>query len=229
MVQQENKKNLQIAIDGLTASGKSTIAKILASKLNIMYLDTGAMYRAFTYLCISNNIELTNKFEIVKMLNFFNYSVKNCENEEKVFLNNKDVTLEIRQTEITNNTSKISQIPEVREFMVKMQKKIAENNSIVMDGRDIGSRVLKNADYKFYINADIDIRAKRRYLDYLKKYNSNDITYEQVKKDIEMRDFLDTKLENSPMKEIPSDSIVIMNNLSLDEVIDSMLKKILSI
>ncbi|MCL6500807.1 MAG: (d)CMP kinase, partial [Candidatus Pacearchaeota archaeon] len=146
-----------IAIDGPAGAGKSTIAKTVAEKLNMTYIDTGAMYRAFTLKALMNNIKSIQ--EIIEMIK--NTSIEIINN--KVFLDGKDVTDKIRERQITQTVSKIAQIPEVRFFLVEMQKKMAEKKGVVMDGRDIGTTVLPDAEYKFFLTAEIKERARRRF------------------------------------------------------------------
>ncbi len=206
---------MQIAIDGPAGSGKSTVAKKIAEKLNIIYIDTGAMYRAITLklkdidkkyyqeACNNTNIEFINN---------------------KIFLDGKDVSLQIRSEEISILTSDISKIDFVRKKLVSIQKEIADKNSVVMEGRDITTVVLPDADYKFYLNASPEIRAKRRTLQLKEKGLNAD--YEEILRDIKKRDNNDIKRENSPLK-VADDAIVIdSSNLTADESIEKILSYI---
>lgn len=206
---------MQIAIDGPAGSGKSTVAKKIAEKLNIIYIDTGAMYRAITLklkdidkkyyqeACNNTNIEFINN---------------------KIFLDGKDVSLQIRSEEISKLTSDISKIDFVRKKLVSIQKEIADKNSVVMEGRDITTVVLPDADYKFYLNASPEIRAKRRTLQLKEKGLNAD--YEEILRDIKKRDNNDIKRENSPLK-VADDAIVIdSSNLTADESIEKILSYI---
>ncbi|WP_406823084.1 (d)CMP kinase [Peptoniphilus lacrimalis] len=206
---------MQIAIDGPAGSGKSTVAKKIAEKLNIIYIDTGAMYRAITLklkdidkkfyeeACNNTNIEFINN---------------------KIFLDGKDVSSQIRSEEISKLTSDISKIDFVRKKLVSIQKEIADKNSVVMEGRDITTVVLPDADYKFYLNASPEIRAKRRTLQLKEKGLKAD--YEEILRDIKKRDNNDIKRENSPLK-VADDAIVIdSSNLTAEESIEKILSYI---
>lgn len=206
---------MQIAIDGPAGSGKSTVAKKIAEKLNIIYIDTGAMYRAITLklkdidkkyyqeACNNTNIEFINN---------------------KIFLDGKDVSSQIRSEEISKLTSDISKIDFVRKKLVSIQKEIADKNSVVMEGRDITTVVLPDADYKFYLNASPEIRAKRRTLQLKEKGLNAD--YEEILRDIKKRDNNDIKRENSPLK-VADDAIVIdSSNLTAEESIEKILSYI---
>lgn len=206
---------MQIAIDGPAGSGKSTVAKKIAEKLNIIYIDTGAMYRAITLklkdidkkfyeeACNNTNIEFINN---------------------KIFLDGKDVSSQIRSEEISKLTSDISKIDFVRKKLVSIQKEIADKNSVVMEGRDITTVVLPDADYKFYLNASPEIRAKRRTLQLKEKGLNAD--YEEILRDIKKRDNNDIKREKSPLK-VADDAIVIdSSNLTAEESIEKILSYI---
>lgn len=206
---------MQIAIDGPAGSGKSTVAKKIAEKLNIIYIDTGAMYRAITLklkgidkkfyeeACNNTNIEFINN---------------------KIFLDGKDVSSQIRSEEISKLTSDISKIDFVRKKLVSIQKEIADKNSVVMEGRDITTVVLPDADYKFYLNASPEIRAKRRTLQLKEKGLNAD--YKEIIRDIKKRDNNDIKRENSPLK-VADDAIVIdSSNLTAEESIEKILSYI---
>ena len=206
---------MQIAIDGPAGSGKSTVAKKIAEKLNIIYIDTGAMYRAMTLklkdidkkfyeeACNNTNIEFINN---------------------KIFLDGKDVSSQIRSEEISKLTSDISKIDFVRKKLVSIQKEIADKNSVVMEGRDITTVVLPDADYKFYLSASPEIRAKRSTIQLKEKGLNAD--YEEILRDIKKRDNNDIKRENSPLK-VADDAIVIdSSNLTADESIEKILSYI---
>lgn len=207
--------NFIIALDGPSGSGKSTIANILAKKLKISYLNTGSMYRALTLFFLENGITNEDKIELDFLQN-----IKIDINEDRVFLNGKDVSEEIRNKIVTENVSWVSSIPLVRKYLVDMQRKISENKSIILDGRDIGTVVFPNAKYKFFLVASSEIRAKRRY-----EQNEIDKSLEEIQKDIEKRDYIDSHREISPLKKA-SDAIEIdSSNLTIDETINEILGK----
>lgn len=204
-----------IALDGPSGSGKSTIANILSKKLNISYLNTGSMYRALTLYFLENGI--TNEEQI--QLDFLQ-NIKIDINEDRVFLNGKDVSEEIRNKIVTENVSWISSIPLVRKYLVDLQRKISENKSIILDGRDIGTVVFPNAKYKFFLVASSEVRAKRRY-----EQNEIDKSLEEIQKDIEKRDYIDSHREISPLKKAKDAIEIDSSNLTIDETIDEILRK----
>nr|WP_288931217.1 (d)CMP kinase [uncultured Streptococcus sp.] len=192
-------KQIQIAIDGPASSGKSTVAKIIAKDFNYTYLDTGAMYRAATYLALQNHLTENDVDEIVTLLETYSISFGRSENgEQLVFVGDVDVTHPIRENEVTNNVSWVSAIPEVREKLVHLQQLIAAQGGIVMDGRDIGTVVLPNAELKIFLVASVEERAERRYKENLEKGIPADL--ETLKKEIAERDYKDSHREVSPLK-----------------------------
>lgn len=208
--------NIKIAIDGPSGAGKSTVAKKLAKKLNIAYLDTGAMYRAIALKFKRIGFENFSDIEGIKEI---------CENtsikvsESQIFLDGEDVSGLIRNDEISLLASKISAIKEIRDFLVKIQREIAENQSIILDGRDVGTVILPNADFKFFLTATPEERAKRRYLEFIEKGNSN---YEEVLSSILKRDHDDSTRKNSPLKISKSGILVDSTNLSIEETVELM-------
>ncbi len=197
-----------IAIDGPSGSGKSSISKQIAKKLNILHLDTGAMYRTFALYLLENNMKLSDE------------AFKNFKFEQKgnnFYLNGKDVTKKIRENEISKKASDISKNLKVREYMVNEQREIAKGLDVILDGRDITTVVFPNADFKFFITASIEKRAYRRYLE------DKSIPYEKILEDIRKRDEQDSKRKNSPLK-IASDAVVIdTSEYTKEEVIERVL------
>ena len=192
-------KQIQIAIDGPASSGKSTVAKIIAKDFNYTYLDTGAMYRAATYMALRNHLTENDVDEIVTLLETYSISFGRSENgEQLVFVGDVDVTHPIRENEVTNNVSWVSAIPEVREKLVHLQQLIAAQGGIVMDGRDIGTVVLSDAELKIFLVASVEERAERRYKENLEKGIPADL--ETLKKEIAERDYKDSHREVSPLK-----------------------------
>lgn len=185
---------ISIAIDGPAGSGKSTISKLISKKLDIVYIDTGAMYRAFTLKVLNKNINLDDIEKIILELNKTVIDFK----DNHIYLDGKMVDKQIRNNIINQNVSHIAKIKEVRQGMVELQRKIAKNTSVVMDGRDIGTVVLPDATYKFFIIANIDERAKRRYKDLMVEGEA-DITLEQVKNELKIRDEIDSTREVAPL------------------------------
>ena len=192
-------KYFNLAIDGPAGAGKSTIAKLVAKELGYIYVDTGAMYRAVALYYLNNNIDVTNEEEVNKEINDINVEFKIVDDGIKLYLNGLDVTDKIRTPEVSDAASKVSVHKLVRERMVAMQQEIAKKNNIVMDGRDIGTVVLPNADLKIFLTASVDERANRRYKEYIDKGEEADL--EQIKTDIEERDYRDTHRDISPLRE----------------------------
>lgn len=207
--------NFIIALDGPSGSGKSTIANILAKKLKISYLNTGSMYRVVTLFFLENNIKKSDKIDI-DLLRKINIDIK----EDKVFLNEKDVSDKIRNKEVTENVSWVSSLFLVRKYLVDMQRKISQNKSIILDGRDIGTVVFPNAKYKFFLVASSEVRAKRRY-----EQNEIDKPLEEIQKDIEKRDYLDSHREISPLKKAEDAIEIDSSNLTIDETIEEIINK----
>ncbi|EKF51792.1 (d)CMP kinase [Lactococcus garvieae] len=188
---------LQIAVDGPASSGKSTVAKIVAQNLGIIYLDTGAMYRAATLVALQNKTEDPQKIiDVIKKKPIF---FKNTADGQLVFLGTEDITKIIRTNEVTNNVSKISALGAVREFLVAEQQRIADEGGIIMDGRDIGTVVLPHADLKIFLVASVDERAERRYKENLEKNIPTDL--EELKVEIAERDRKDSTRAVSPLKQ----------------------------
>lgn len=205
-----------ITIDGPSGSGKSTIAKALSKDLGITYLDTGAMYRASAYYALSRGIEPTDVPSVLAILPDIKMDVQYIDGEQKICICGEDVTPFIRQHNISMAASTISKIPEVRIKMVELQRIIAEKTDCVIDGRDIGSYVLPNAKYKFYMTAAAEIRAQRRYLELMEK--GAQVTYEGVLQDIKKRDLQDSTRAFAPLI-IPDGAVVIdTSKMSIPEV-----------
>ena len=209
-----------IAIDGPAGAGKSTIAKKLAKILGFTYLDTGAMYRAFTLFVLENNIPLKDLNKIKEALNNFNLSYR----DGKIYLDNRDVSKDIRTDPVTRNVSYISSLGFVREKMVDLQRKIGKNIDIVVEGRDIGTVVFPNADLKIYLDASVEERANRRLNDSNDSSKASSIN-EMIKK-IKERDDYDSKREISPLRKADDAIYLDSTNLSIDEVCNFILNKI---
>lgn len=206
-----------IAIDGPAGAGKSSISKLLAKKINFHYLDTGAMYRACTYFYLLNNVDVNNEKLINDNIDKINLTIKNG----IFYLNGKDITKEIRSDEVTKNVSLISSYKKIRENLVKMQRNIARQNNIILDGRDIGSHVLKDASIKFFLTADAEVRAKRRLND---EAVSSDLSFEEILEDIKRRDYFDSHREITPLKKADDAILIDSSKLNIDQVIDLMVE-----
>lgn len=211
---------MQIAIDGPSGAGKSTIAKELSKKLNIDYLDTGAMYRTLALYFYNLGVyDFYNERFVLDHLNKIELDIKGG----RFFLFSEDVSEKIRNEEISKLASKISSYKYVREFLVREQQEIARNKgSIVMDGRDVGTVILKNADVKIFLTADLDVRAKRRYEELLNK--DNNVIFDNIKTDLETRDYNDSNRENSPLFKAEDAIVVDSSNKNIKEIVDDIIE-----
>ena len=190
-------KKYIIAIDGGPGTGKSSVSDIIASNLGIIHIDTGAMFRGLSYYFIKNNIEL-NEENVISNLNNIDVKLEYVSGNTVVLLNGEDITAYIRKEEVSKAASFVSKIKEVRNKLLELQKSMANTNSVILDGQDIGTVVFPNADYKFFFTASIEKRAKKRTEDLLKK--GEDVTYESVKNALEKRDFDDKHRKEAPIK-----------------------------
>lgn len=210
-------RQILIAIDGPVGAGKSTVAKITAKKLNIIYVDTGAMYRTVGLYVVRKGLDTKNPEHVNSVLNEISLDVKLSDEGQIIYLNGENVTKLIRTPEISMAASNVSAIPEVREKLVHMQRELAKSKSVIMDGRDIGTVVLPNATTKIYLNANLDERADRRYKELIKK--GQNVTLEEVKSDIIKRDGNDMSRAASPLKKADDAVELDTTGLTLDEVV----------
>ncbi|MFH0791097.1 MAG: (d)CMP kinase [Candidatus Omnitrophota bacterium] len=214
-----------IAIDGPAGAGKSTVARIVAKKLGFLYIDTGAMYRALTLKVLESQISVSDSEAIVRLAHKTNIDlVNNANGELRVFLDARDVSLQIREPRITKVVSDIAKIKEVREVMVEGQRKLAEVKNCVLDGRDIGTVVFPNADKKFYIDADFNERINRRYKEL--KASAQNVCFKDVGSDLSNRDKIDSTREFAPLKKAEDAVYVDTTNMTIDKVVDRLLENI---
>jgi len=211
-----------IAVDGPVGAGKSTLARLVAKKLNIVYVDTGAMYRAVGLHMLRNGVDLADRTGVLALLPEVELDVKIVDGVQQIFLNGEDVSGLIRTPEISMAASNVSKIAEVREKLVDLQRKLAQRVSVIMDGRDIGTVVLPNASTKIYLTASIDVRATRRYKELIAK--GQDVSYDDVKADIIKRDDNDMNRDVSPLR--PADDSVTLDtsDMTLDEAVDAIIE-----
>lgn len=215
-------KEFNVAIDGPASSGKSTIAKLLADIYKLVYIDTGAMYRSLTYLALQKNVAVDDEAGLMKLLNQAEILLERTDEGQAVFLNGEEVTDAIRQNDVTNNVSVVSSFSKVREELVSRQQEMAHHVGVVMDGRDIGTVVLPNADVKIYLVASVDERADRRYLENKQKGIQSD--YEQLKQEIIARDEYDMNRSVSPLKQADDAVKVDTTGLTIDKVVEACQK-----
>ena len=213
-------KNLIVAIDGPAGSGKSTIAKLLAKKYNLTYIDTGAMYRMITLYLLENNIDISDLKEIERVLNTVNLDMQG----DKFFLDNVDVSTKIREKRINDNVSKVASIKIVRSNLVDLQRKISNNKDVILDGRDVGTVIFPNAQVKIFLIASPEERARRRYNEFLEK--KTEITYDEVLKSIKERDHIDSTRDESPFVKADDAIELDSTNLTIEDVINFISKEI---
>ena len=217
-------KKFSIALDGPSGSGKSTIAKFLSKKLNILYLDTGAMYRATALKTLSLGIDTFDEKGVSTFIDDIDLDIKYVDGTQRTFLDGEDVSEKIREPHVSMAASNVSSLKCVRLKMVDMQRKIASSMSCVLDGRDIGSYVLPNAEYKFYITASVDVRATRRYKELIEK--GHKVDFEKLKAEIEQRDYNDRNRDFAPLKQAEDAIYLDTSDLTIEEVLQKILSYI---
>ncbi|GEK88091.1 cytidylate kinase [Alkalibacterium putridalgicola] len=213
-------KSLTIAIDGPASSGKSTVAKRIAADLGLIYVDTGAMYRTLTFEALKNNVNIKDQKALVDLLEKTEITFEPDEKGQSVFSNGVDVTYGIRDNNVTNTVSVVAAHPKVRQLMVKRQQDMAQDNGVVMDGRDIGTVVLPDADLKIFLVASVKERAERRHKENKEKGIFSDL--DQLKKDIAERDYKDSTRDSSPLKQAEDAVRIDTTKMTIDEVVDTI-------
>ena len=213
-----------IAIDGPAASGKSTSAKLLADKLNFLYLDTGAMYRCIALSIIENAIDIYNEFSLGEFIINFKLELKITNGIADYLINGDSVSENIRTTTVSKKVSEISAIPAIRKYMVGLQRSFAKNNNCVVEGRDIGTVVFPEAEIKFFIIASVDIRAKRRQLE-LQSIGEK-ITLKEIRRDIKARDKYDSERSHSPLKKASNAIEIDTTDTTIDEQVNHMIRNV---
>jgi len=217
-----------IAIDGPAGAGKSTVAKILAKKLNFLYIDTGSMYRALTLKAIEGSIDIKDTARLTQMVKASRLDLmNNPDGSMKVLLDDKDVSLSIREPRITRLVSDLAKIKEIREVMLGLQRKLGRQRDSVLDGRDIGTVVFPDADKKFYIDADFKERVARRYKEL--KGLGQDVTPEAIEADLKNRDTIDSTREFAPLKKADDAVYIDTTDLTIEEVVNKILGEIKNI
>ncbi|CBK74546.1 cytidylate kinase [Butyrivibrio fibrisolvens 16/4] len=213
---------MNVAIDGPAGAGKSTIAKAIAKKLGYVYVDTGAMYRAMALYFLRSNISKDDEATISSVVDDISVSIKYEDGAQHVILNGEDVTGLIRTEEVGNMASATSVYGPVRTKLVALQQELAKTTDVIMDGRDIGTVVLPNADVKVFLTASVECRAKRRYDELVGKGLEAD--FDKIAKDIEERDYRDSHREISPLKQAEDATLVDSSDMTIDEVVDAIIK-----
>ena len=214
-------KYISVAVDGPAGSGKSTITKMVAKDLGYNYVDTGAMYRGLTYDFLKNNLTELDEKKIELLLSKVKFEVKFIDRVQYVFVNGEDVSEKIRTAEVSKFTSLFAKSPAVRKFLIDTQRNLAMSNNIIMDGRDIASVVLPNADVKIFLTASVEERARRRVLDF-ERQGVVDIDFDKVKADIAARDYQDENRDIAPLVKVDDAVLIDTTNLTITEVVEKM-------
>ena len=214
-------KYVSVAVDGPAGSGKSTITKMVAKSLGFNYVDTGAMYRALTYNFLSNGLGELEEEKIKELLSKIDFRVEYVDGVQSVYVNDEEVSDKIRTAEVSKFTSLFAKSSAVRDFLIDTQRNLANTNNIIMDGRDIASVVLPNADVKIFLTASVEERARRRMLDFERQGIEN-TDFEKVKEDIEARDWQDENRDIAPLVKVDSATLLDTTSMTIDEVVEKM-------
>ena len=221
-------KYVSVAVDGPAGSGKSTITKMVAKSLGFNYVDTGAMYRALTFNFLSNGLDELEEEEIKELLSKTDFKVEYVDGVQYVYVNDVEVSDKIRTAEVSKFTSLFAKSPAVRDFLIDTQRNLANTNNIIMDGRDIASVVLPNADVKIFLTASVEERARRRVLDFERQGIEN-VDFEKVKEDIKARDWQDENRDIAPLIKVESATLLDTTSLTIDEVVEKMTELVKSV
>ena len=221
-------KYVSVAVDGPAGSGKSTITKMVAKSLGFNYVDTGAMYRALTYNFLSNGLDKLEEEIIKDLLSKIEFRVEYVEGVQHVYVNDEEVSDKIRTAEVSKFTSLFAKSPAVRDFLIDTQRNLANTNNIIMDGRDIASVVLPNADVKIFLTASVEERARRRVLDFERQGIEN-VDFEKVKEDIKARDWQDENRDIAPLIKVESATLIDTTSLTINEVVEKMTELVKSV
>ena len=221
-------KYVSVAVDGPAGSGKSTITKMVAKSLGFNYVDTGAMYRALTFNFLSNGLDELEEEKIKELLSKTDFKVEYVDGVQYVYVNDEEVSDKIRTAEVSKFTSLFAKSPAVRDFLIDTQRNLANTNNIIMDGRDIASVVLPNADVKIFLTASVEERARRRVLDFERQGIEN-VDFEKVKEDIKARDWQDENRDIAPLIKVESATLLDTTSLTIDEVVEKMTELVKSV
>ena len=216
-----NTKKITIAIDGPAGAGKSSISKVVANELGYLYIDTGAMYRGVTWAVLDSHVDVKNQNDVEALLPTLDLTLEPTASACKVFVKGQDVTDLIRQQQINENVSTIASYKGVREYLVERQQALAAIGGVILDGRDIGSVVLPDAELKIYLTASVDARAKRRWLEV--QGTSNEQPLEDIKKNVESRDEMDKNRDESPLVCVEDAIVVDSSNMTFEETVEHIL------
>ncbi len=212
---------ISIAIDGPSGAGKSTIAKAISKKLGFIYVDTGALYRSIGLYVLNSGKDTANREEVTKLLPEIDVKIRYVDGTQHVYLNDEDVSDAIRKPPVSMAASNVSAHPEVRAFLLDLQRKFAEENNVIMDGRDIGTVVLPNADIKIFLTATAEERANRRYKELIEK--GEDVGYDKILEEIKQRDYNDSHRAVAPLKQADDATLADTTDCNLEEAIEKLL------
>lgn len=215
---------LNCALDGPGGAGKSTIAREVAKRLGIVYVDTGALYRTLALNCLRKGIEISSEDRVIESLADANVELSYLDGAQRVLLNGEDVSLQIRTAEISMAASSVSAIPKVREHLIDVQRDIAAKNSCIMDGRDIGTVILPNADVKIFLTASPEERARRRYKELCERNEAAD--YEVVLREINERDYNDSHRKTAPLRQAEDAVLIDTSGMGIEEAVESVISVI---
>ena len=215
---------INVAIDGPAGAGKSSVARAAAEKLGFIYVDTGALYRSIGVNAMRNGIAPDDRNGVISLLPSTKLELKYIDGVQRVFLGGDDISEEIRLPEASMAASNVSAIPEVREFLLDLQRDIAKNNNVIMDGRDIGTVILPDAQYKFFLTASAEVRAERRFKELKEK--GIEVDYNQLLDEIIKRDYNDSHRETAPLKKADDAILIDSSNMTLEESIGAIIGKI---
>lgn len=221
-------KYVSVAVDGPAGSGKSTITKMVAKSLGFNYVDTGAMYRALTYNFLANGLDELEEEKIKGLLSKTEFKVEYVDGVQYVYINDEEVSDKIRTAEVSKFTSLFAKSPAVRDFLIDTQRNLANTSNIIMDGRDIASVVLPNADVKIFLTASVEERARRRVLDFERQGIAN-VDFEKVKEDIKARDWQDENRDIAPLVKVDSAILLDTTSMTIDEVVVKMTELVKSV
>lgn len=222
MLTYNKKMGFVVAVDGTAGSGKGSITKIVAERLNLKTIDTGAMYRCVTLAMLEQNVKLEEIEKIMEILKNIKIEFVDEDKEKKVKLNGRDVTLKIRSKEVNEFVSPVSTVRVVREYLANMQREMAKSIDVIMEGRDIGTNVFPNADVKIYLDATVEERAKRRFRQ--NKENGIDIPFEEILKNVKERDYIDSHREIAPLTKAPDAVYIDSTGLTIEEEAEEVIK-----
>ena len=215
---------INIAIDGPAGAGKSSVAKAVAAKLGFIYVDTGALYRSIGVNALRNGLNTEDAAAVTALLPATKVELKFVDGTQKVFLNGEDVSEAIRMPEASMAASNVSAIPAVRTFLLDLQRDMAKNNNVIMDGRDIGTVILPDAQYKFFLTASAEVRADRRFKELAEK--GINVDYKALLEEIIQRDYNDSHRETAPLKQADDAILIDSSDMNIDEVINAIISNI---